>query len=345
VRTTPAAVLVKQRAPLALMDVEIPPLGVGHVLVRVEASGICGKQLDEVGGKRGADPFIPHLLGHEGAGVVEAIGPGVRKVAPGDHVVLHWMKGSGIDAVPASFSCDGSAINAGCVTTFSRYTVASENRLTPIPADIPFDVASLLGCAATTGLGIVFNDANLKPGQSIAVFGAGGVGLNVLQGAALVHAWPIIAVDVTDRKLKLARVFGATHAVDGRAQDPLAVIRELTGGRGVDAAVDTTGITQVRQQAYNATSAVGRTILAGVPEEGERMTIDSFPLHFGRRMTGVHGGETKPDADIPRYLRLFRQGRLRLTEQITRRYPLARVNDAIAEVARGAAGRVVLLMR
>ena len=344
-RLMKAAILVKQRVPLVVADdVEIPELGVGQVLVKIAFSGICGKQLEEMSGRRGADPFLPHLLGHEGAGTVVSVGPGVRKVKAGDHVVLHWIKGSGIDATPASFRRNGSRVNAGCVTTFSQYTVASENRVTPIPTDVPLDVASLLGCAVTTGLGIVFNVANLKPGQSIAVFGVGGIGLNVIQGAALVNSWPIVVIDRYDHKLVQAVAFGATHTVNAANVAPHTFLMDLTGGRGVDVAVDITGNTEIRQLAYNSTTPDGKTILAGVPPQQERMTIDSFPLHFGRRLVGVHGGDTRPDVDIPHYLELYQRGKLKLEEQITHRYPLESINEAVEQVKRGKAGRCVISM-
>jgi S-(hydroxymethyl)glutathione dehydrogenase/alcohol dehydrogenase len=325
--------------------VEIPELAAGQVLVKLAASGICGKQLEEISGKRGTDPYIPHLLGHEGAGVVVDVGPGVRKVKPGDHVVLHWMKGSGIDAATPSFRRNGTTINAGCVTTFSERTVVSENRVTPIPRDVPLELMSLLGCAVTTGLGIVFNNAALKPAQSIAVFGVGGVGLNVIQGAALVNAYPIVAIDLNQNKLQQATAFGATHTIDATREDPALLLMELSGGRGVDVAVDVTGKNEVRQLAYNATSNTGKTILAGVPHHEDRMTIDSFPLHFGRQIIGSHGGETKPDVDIPRYIQLYRLGRLKLEEQISHRVPLDEVNTAIELVTRGEAARCVIVMR
>ena len=339
-----AAILVEQNAPLVVEEVDLPALDVGQVLVKVEYSGICGKQLEEISGKRGADPYLPHLLGHEGAGIVVEVGPGVRKVVAGDHVVLHWMKGSGSDSAPPRFNWNGSVVSAGWVTTFSKYTIASENRVTSIPGDVPLDAASLLGCAVTTGQGIAFNNAELKPGQSIAVFGVGGVGLNVVQGAALVNAYPIVAVDLFDHKLDQALAFGATHTVNSKRDDPAAFLKEISGGKGFDATADVTGNAQVRQVAYAATKNTGKTIFAGVPYHQETITIDSFPLHFGRQLMGSHGGDTRPDEDIPRYAQLFTLGKLRLEEQITHRLSLSEINRAIQMVEAGDAGRCVISM-
>jgi S-(hydroxymethyl)glutathione dehydrogenase/alcohol dehydrogenase len=339
-----AAILVAQNEPLVVSEVDIPSLDVGQVLVKVGHSGICGKQLEEINGKRGADPYLPHLLGHEAAGIVMEAGPGVRKVKSGDHVVLHWMKGSGIDSAPPRFRWNNTVVSAGCVTTFSEYTVVSENRTTLIPPDVPYDVASLLGCAVTTGLGIVFNNADLKPGQSIAIFGVGGVGLNVVQGAALVNAYPIVAIDLYDHKLQQATDFGATHTFNSSVENPSAYLRELSGGRGFDVTVDITGNSDIRQMAYNSTTNSGRTIFAGVPHHKETISIDSFPLHFGRRILGSHGGDTQPDIDIPRYIQLYQLGKLKLAEQITHGYCLNEVNQAVAVVQSGAAGRCVISM-
>lgn len=339
-----AAILVQQNAPLEVAAVDVPPLDVGQVLIKVEYSGICGKQLEEIDGRRGKDPYLPHLLGHEGAGIVTQVGPGVRKVKAGDPVVLHWMKGSGIDSLPPRFHRNGRTISAGSVTTFSEYTVASENRVTPIPEGIELDAASLLGCAVTTGLGIVFNNLGLVPGQSIAVFGVGGVGLNVIQGAALVNAYPIVAIDLHDHKLRQATEFGATHILNAAKDDAGAFLAGLSGGHGFDATVDLTGDSGVRQTAYDATSNFGKTVLAGVPHHTEKINIDSFPLHFGRQIFGSHGGGTRPDVDIPRYVRLYKLAKLKLREQITHRYCLDDVNEAIELVRSGAAGRCVLCM-
>ena len=337
-----AAILTAQNEPLVVADVKVPALEAGQVLVETRYSGICGKQLEEISGKRGEDHYIPHLLGHEGAGVVADVGAGVRKVIKGDHVVLHWIKGPGMDSAPPRYDWDGTQVSAGWVTTFNQYTVASENRVTPIPSDDPLDVASLLGCAVTTGLGVVFNNAALMPGQSIAVFGVGGVGMNVLQGAALVNAYPIVAIDLHDHKLEQALEFGATHTINASKQDPEAILRELSGPAGFDAVVDLTGSGAVRETAYNATSNTGKTVLAGVPHEQERITIDSFPLHFGRKIFGSHGGETKPDVDIPRYLQLYKMGKLKLDEQITHRFMLDDINQAVDVVRKGDAGRCIV---
>jgi S-(hydroxymethyl)glutathione dehydrogenase / alcohol dehydrogenase len=315
-----AAVLVKQNAPLAIREIEVPELGVGQVLVRMAYAGLCGKQIDEIGGKQGKDPHLPHLLGHEGSGIVEGTGPGVRKVRPGDHVVLHWMKGSGIESDPPRFG----PYSAGWVTTFSEYTIASENRVTKVPDDAPLDVCALLGCAVTTGLGIVFRQAKLMPGQSVAVFGCGGVGLSVIMAAKLVNAHPIWAVDKSTQKLDLAFELGATHVTK-----PSAV------PAGCDLCVDTTGVAEIREEAYSATTKDGMTILAGVPGRDDQMTLDSFPLHFGRRLVGSHGGDTVPDVDILRYYKLFALGKLPLRKLITDRVPLAGINGAIEAMSCG----------
>src|SRR5215471_11714042 len=172
-----AAILEALRAPLVLDDIEVPALECGQVLVQIHQTGICGAQLGEIDGKKGEDKFLPHLLGHEGGGVVLETGPGVSQVRKGDHVVLHWRKGAGIHAKPAKYQWNGRTVNSGWVTTFNECAVVSENRLTPISKDIPFDVAALMGCAVTTALGLINNLAQLKIGQSIGIFGCGGVGL------------------------------------------------------------------------------------------------------------------------------------------------------------------------
>src|SRR3990167_3701206 len=261
-----AAILVELNKPLVIENIELPKsLKYGQVLVRVKTSCICGSQLGEIAGVKGEDKFLPHLLGHEGGGVVEKVGDGVSKVKVGDHVVMHWRKGLGIDAEPPKYQWRKQEVNAGWVTTFNEYAVVSENRLTAVPKDIDFDVIALLGCAVTTGLGIVNNDAQLKIGESVAIFGVGSVGLNVVQGAAMVSAYQIIAIDLHDYKLELAKKFGATHVVNASKQNVKEALIDIIGARGVDVAIDNTGNTLVIETAYEITSVQGRTILVGVP--------------------------------------------------------------------------------
>ena len=191
-----AAILVESNAPLVIDEIEIPALQCGQVLVRVYRSGICGAQLNEIAALKGPDRFLPHLLGHEGGAEVVDIGPGVTHVKPGDRAVLHWRKGAGIHSATPKYRWGDKIVNSGWVTTFNEYAVVSENRVTAVPKDVDLEVAALMGCAITTGLGLITNDAKLKIGESVLIYGAGGVGMTTIVGAALMSAWPIIAVDL-----------------------------------------------------------------------------------------------------------------------------------------------------
>jgi len=338
-----AAILVEQKKPLVIEELEVPPLKLGQVLVRVLTSGICGSQIGEIDGVKGPDRFLPHLLGHEGCGEVLEAGEGVRHVKPGDRVVLHWRKGAGLESMTPVYESPIGRVNAGWVTTFNEFAVVSENRVTPIPADIDPEVAALLGCAVTTGFGVVTNDARLAIGESIAVFGAGGIGLNIVQGAALAGGYPILALDRFDNRLDLARSLGATHAINVTRADAAEEIRRIVGTGGVDVAVDNTGNVEVIALASRVTSARGRTVLVGVPPQGSTAAIATLPLHFEQRLTGSHGGGCRPDVDIPRYLRLAGEGRLDLRPLIGRSYALDAVNEAVADMRSGRlAGRAVV---
>ncbi|MFA5181837.1 MAG: zinc-binding dehydrogenase [Syntrophales bacterium] len=331
-----AAILLEQCKPLVIDDVELPrTLGYGHVLVRVLYSGICGSQIGEIDGVKGEDKYLPHLLGHEGSGEVLDVGPGVSHVRQGDHVVMHWRQGQGVNAVPPLYKWQGKPLNAGYVTTFNEYAVVSENRLTAIPKTFDLKLATLFGCALTTGLGVVVNNAKIKIGESIVVFGAGGVGLNVIQGAAMTSAYPIIGVDLYENKLKLAKAFGATHLIDGKKEDVKAEILKIVGSQGADVVVENTGNTDVISMAYELTHPQGRTILVGVPRKEKRISIYSLPLHFGKILTGSHGGESDPTIDIPKYVRLADAKKLRLAGLITDRFSLEDINHALGKMRSG----------
>ncbi len=341
-----AAILVNQRTPLVIDEISLPEsLDVGQVLVKVHYSGICGSQLGEIDGVKGEDKYLPHLLGHEASGEVIQIGPGVSHVKSGDTVVLHWRKGLGIEARPPVYRWQGKSLNAGCITTFNEYAIVSENRLTPIPADSNLEVAALFGCAVTTGFGVIVNNAKLKIGESAVVFGAGGVGLNVIQAAALVSAYPIIAVDRFEERLKLAELAGATHLINTRNQDAAKSISEIVGLHGLDCFIDNTGNPDIIKMGYQMTKSQGRVILVGVPSKGNDISIHSLPLHFGKGLIGSHGGETEPHLDIPRYHALFRAGRIKLKEFVTNTFSLDQINQAIESMRDGTAvGRCLIAM-
>lgn len=338
-----AAILVEQKNPLVIEEVEVPALKLGQVLVKVLVSGICGSQIGEIEGVKGPDKYLPHLLGHEGSGEVLDVGEGVRHVKPGDRVVLHWRKGAGLESVTPVYESRIGRINAGWVTTFNDHAVVSENRLTAIPHDVDPEVAALLGCAVTTGFGVVTNNARLAIGESIAVFGAGGIGLNIVQGAFLAGGYPIIALDRFDNRLDLARSLGATHMINVTTTDVAEEIRRIVGHDGVDVAVDNTGNVDVIALASRVTNARGRTVLVGVPPTGSTAAIFTLPLHFEKRLTGSHGGECRPDIDIPHYVRLIQSGRLAIGSLVGRRYPLVDINTAIADMTSGRlAGRAIV---
>jgi S-(hydroxymethyl)glutathione dehydrogenase/alcohol dehydrogenase len=334
-----AAILIAQRRPLELAEIEAPSvLRFGQVRVRVHFTGICGSQLGEIDGVKGTDPWLPHLLGHEGSGTVLEVGEGVRTAVPGDRVVLHWMRGAGIEAPPSAYDWDGTTVNAGWVTTFNEEAIVSENRVTRLPDDVDLEVAALFGCAVTTGAGVVTNDAALQLGESIVVMGAGGIGLSVVQAAALTGAHPVVAVDLYDAKLDLARRLGATDTVNAAISDVEVGIRGVLAGEGADVIVENTGNPRMIELAYSLTAAQGRTILVGVPPLDDRPSLYTLPLHFGKVLRGSHGGGTRPEIDIPRYAALYRAGKLDLEALVTNRYDLDRINDAIADLR---AGRVV----
>jgi S-(hydroxymethyl)glutathione dehydrogenase / alcohol dehydrogenase len=340
-----AAILEKLNSPLIVDKIIVPELNVGQVLVKVGCSGICGKQVGEISGLYGDDKYLPHLMGHEGGGVVIETGLGVTQVKKNDHVVMHWRKGKGIESSPPQYERNGGYVGGGWVTTFNEYAVVSENRLTTIPSDVPFEVAALMGCAVTTALGIINNEAQLKIGQSIAIYGAGGVGLNLVQGASMVSANPIIAIDKFDNKLQLATKYGATHTINSSKCNVGEEIVKIIGKQGVDVFVDCTGNVDIIAQAYQLTSSQGFTILVGQPRHDQCLKIDSMIKNFGgKKIFASQGGLTNPNEDIPRYLKLYAQGKLNLDHLITHTFPLAEINVALDTVRAGETGRCIIMM-
>jgi S-(hydroxymethyl)glutathione dehydrogenase / alcohol dehydrogenase len=331
---TLAAILVEQRQPLILDEVEIPALSYGHVLVQMKASRICGSQLGEIEGVKGPDKYLPHLLGHEGGGVVLEVGPEVSHVKPGDHVVLHWRPGAGIQARPVTYKLGAKTINAGNITTFQNLTVVSENRLTRVPADTDPEVSSLLADTLTTGFGAITRDANVKVGESVVVIGVGGIGLGAILGAKLAGAHPIIAADIQGHKLAKAREYGATHVINTRSENLVEATQRILGG-SAEAVFDGTGVPAVIEQAWKITSNKGRLILIGVMRHDQQFSLNTLPLHYGKVLTGSEGGSSLPSQDIPRYLRMIRDGRFDPRGMISHRCKLTEINAAIATMRSG----------
>ena len=338
-----AAILTEQKKPLVVDNIRHDEnLTIGQVLVELYVSGICGSQLGEIDGVKGFDNYIPHLMGHEGCGRIIKTGPGVTTVQEGDKVVLHWKQGSGINSETPVYDYKGEVINAGWVTTFNKYAVISENRVTKIPEETPNDVAALFGCAITTGFGVIENNAKLKMGESIVVLGSGGIGLNIIQAANLVSGYPIIAVDLYDERLKLAKKFGATHIINSSKSNFVKEIRSIVNDN-LDVFVDNTGLPEIIEKGYELINKKGRLILVGVPQKGKNINIFSLPLHFGKTITGSFGGECNPQKDIPRYLNLMLKGKWSIEGIVTERYELKDINLAISRIRNGSAvGRVLI---
>ncbi|MGH7955608.1 MAG: zinc-binding dehydrogenase [Opitutaceae bacterium] len=331
---TSAAILVEQRKPLLIDEVELPAPGYGQVLVQVKASRICGSQLGEIEGVKGQDKYLPHLLGHEAGGIVLEIGPEVSHVQPGDRVVLHWRPGAGIQAAPSQYRLGSQTVNAGNITTFQTLTVVSENRVTRVPPDTDFEIAALLADTLTTGFGAVTREAKVMIGEVVVVIGVGGIGLGTVLGAHFAGAHPVIAVDIHDHKLAKAREFGATHTINTRREDLVEAVQRILNGPA-DVVFDVTGNSGVIEQAWKITGPQGRLILVGVMRHDQQLSLNTLPLHHGKMLTGSEGGSSQPQHDIPRYLRMIRAGRFDPRGMISHRCKLPGVNDAIAAMRAG----------
>ena len=332
-----AAVLEELNQPLTLRDVELTPLGIGQVLVRILVSGICGSQLHEIKGFKGNGKFLPHLMGHEGCGIVEEIGPGVTTVQVGDKVVMHWRPGSGIEANFPTYKLDGKSFSSGKVTTLSEKAIVSENRLTSIPQDTDSELAALLGCSLTTALGIVDNQSHLKFGETVAIIGCGGVGLNLVFAAILKGASIVYAIDRMESKKKLVTSQGASYFLNSTEQLP----------EKVDLIIDTTGSPEVISAAFKNLTNNGRMILVGQPVPEAEIAIPNAIQLFngsGLSIRATQGGDTRPNEDIPRYLKLFSKRNLGIQGLITNRYGLEEINEAFHQLKSGNAGRIMIKM-
>ncbi len=332
---TAAAILVEQKQPLVLDEVELPALGFGQVLVDIKATRICGSQIGEIDGVKGPDKWLPHLLGHEAGGIVCEVGPEVRHVKPGDRVVAHWRPGRGIEARGAIYQWHGKNCNAGPITTFQQLAILSENRVTVVPPDTDFEICCLLADTLTTGFGVINNDAKVKIGEAVVVIGCGGIGLGTVLGAKLAGAHPVIAVDVQDHKLAVAAQYGATHTINSTKEDFSEAVLKILGGARPDVVVDGTGNPAVLEQAFALAGNFARVVGVGVMAHDRKISLNTLPLHLGKVLRGSHGGESRPADDIPRYLRMLRDGRFDPRGFVSHRISLAEVNEGIAKMRSG----------
>jgi Zn-dependent alcohol dehydrogenase len=358
-----AAVLYEVKQPLVVEEVEVLEPRAHEVLVRWAANGVCHSDLHVM---TGDSPHpLPVVLGHEAAGIVEKVGPGVESVKPGDHVCSSYIPSCGrcrycINGEPtlcahrdkprwlmldgtARFRKNGTDLHHYLqVSGYSTRSVVLEDGVIPIRPDVPLDLACLVSCGVLAGAGPVINRAKVPVGASVAVFGCGGVGLNSIQAARLVGAGKIVAVDVNRRKLAWAEEFGATHLVDAAKEDPVARVQAITGG-GADYAFEVVGFQQTVEQAFLSTRRGGMTVIVGICPAGTRLSIDPMLLVQQRTLTGSSFGAGHQRTDVPMLLDLFMAGKYKLRELVSRRLPLAEVNHAYDLLQAGEVKRSVIV--
>lgn len=356
-----AAVCREFGAPLVIEELHLADPGPGEVKVRMVATAICHSDITYAEGGWGGQ--LPAVYGHEGAGIVAEVGPGVHSVKVGDAVVVTLIRSCGhchgctmgmpvtcdatfpLDSTSPLTDASGTSIVHGLRTAaFAEQVVVEESQLVVVPADLGFDVASLLACGVITGFGAVTNTAGVQPGSHVVVFGCGGVGLNSVQGALLSGAQTIVAIDLAESKLQAALEFGATHTLNPITDDVVARVRELTDGRGADYVFVTVGAKAAFDASYALLAKAGAVVLVGMPANGVMSEIDPGTMAaYSQRILGSKMGGSRISIDIPNLVNLYKQGRLKLDELISGRYALADINEAMESVKRGDALRNVIV--
>ncbi|HEU4345150.1 MAG TPA: zinc-binding dehydrogenase [Candidatus Binatia bacterium] len=347
-----AAILVETNKPLIVDEIEFPDPAPDQVLVKLFSSGVCHSQIHTM--RRPARPGhrLPELLGHESTGIVVAKGRDVTHVKEGDHVITTWVDRNNSntplplvnhalnDRPQSTFLWRGKEV-LGSAATWAEYALASDRVVVPMPTDVPTDVTAIIGCAVMTGAGAIINTLQVRPGQSVAVFGAGGIGLCAIAAAAIVDAHPIVVVDVIEEKLAFARRFGATHTVNAREVDSVQMVRELTQG-GVDYAIDAVGLPQTQEQilrsaraGYSGLNRGGTALLIGISPPGAQALLDTTLFIGNRSFTRTSGGDCRPERDFPLFVRWYREGKLKLHDLVTHRYTLDQINTAVDDLEHG----------
>ena len=347
-------------------NIDIGPPGAGEVKVKVVASGVCHSDLSV---QNGTIPLTaPVVLGHEGAGIVEEVGEGVSSVQPGDHVVLSFVpncgacyfcrRGQGFLCEKGAMAAAGGMLDGttrltldgeplrqmAMCGTFGNYAIVPEISMVKIDDDVDLKLAALIGCGVLTGVGAALNTADIRPGDSVAVIGCGGVGLNVIQGAKIAGAEKIIAVDMFDSKLDMAKEFGATDVVKADDGDPVANVTALNGGRGVDVAFEVIGLGPTIEQAINMARNGGEAVLVGVPRMDVMLNLNAaFTfLYLAKTVKGCWYGSSNVQEDVPKLINLYKEGKLKLQELVSREIGVDGVNDAFAAMQSGEVARSVI---
>lgn len=342
-----AGILNETSRELIVDEFELPAnLESGQVLVRVITSGICGAQINEIDAVKGPDKFLPHLLGHEGLCEVIKTAKDVSTVKNGDFAIMHWRPGLGIQSAPPTYNWNGRTLNAGWVTTFNQYAVVSENRVTAIKSSSVADsTLPLLGCALTTAFGVLKNEARVIAVDSILIFGAGGVGLTMLK---ILKSWGIentVMVDIDESKVQLAKSMGASEAIKFNTKEQvLEELSDLYRDKSPTVSIDTTGKVPCIELAYEVSHPQARVILVGVPKKGEKSSIYTLPLHFGKVFVGSQGGGSNPTVDIPYLLEELESGKLDFADFPLQKFRLRDINLAISNMRNGIPGRMIIDM-
>lgn len=359
-----AAVLSEVDAPLTIEDVTIDEPGPSEVVLRVAAAGLCHSDVRFMEGSYHTP--LPAVLGHESACVVERVGDAVTRLAPGDHVITSLSVFCGschfcasgrphlcddreatrrLDGEPPRLSMAGRPVNQFLdLSSFAERMLVHENAAVKITERIPLDRAALLGCGVATGLGAVLNTAAVEPGQAVAVIGCGGVGLAAVQGARIAGADPIVAVDRVPERLQLAAAFGATHGVDARAEDPRERVMEITGGRGVDHALEAIGTSATVELAFAMAGKGGTATAIGLIPVGDQVVIDGLELLDEKRLQGCAMGSNDFHADVPRYIEMYLDGRLNLDDMVSDRIGLDDINEGFDRMRAGHGARTVVVL-
>jgi len=362
-----AAVLYAPATALVVEEIDCQAPRPGEVLVRIAASGVCHSDLHIIHGTQSAP--LPVVLGHEGAGVVESVGPNVTRVKAGDHVVLSWVPYCGqcfhclsghpnLGTVAYAAQSNGTLLDGtsrlshagkplyhySFISSFAEYAIIPEAGCVVIPPNIPFDKAALVGCAVMTGIGAAINTARVQPGSTVAVIGAGGVGLNVIQGAQLAGAITIIAIDVNPSKLARATTFGATHLINATTEDALARVRELTRGEGADFSFEAVGHPTTMRQCWELARPGGTVVMVGIAPQGSELSLPANRVvREERRLLGSFYGSARPHIDMPLILELYTAGKIKLDELATHHFSLAQINEAVHSLESGEAIRPVII--